>query len=416
MPKLTIAKGPDEDALRPGNDLSDLPLAQAAAPAPTAHHPRGMSGWPAILACPCYEGKGDSKDAAAGTAIHAKLAWWLEAYKRDGALPEVDWADLSLHETGAYLAAQWIVSAFALSRIPRDRLHVEHRCTLPNGVFGTADAMWVDETHTVHVVDFKAFYNPGRDYFPQLGGYGLAVAESLLKSAWSGTPEGDIVICMDVLYGDKANAPGDGCECSLHEARATCSKAMDAYNERDAGTAKPAQCNWCDLCAHHATCPAVTATIEALPEVNDKDNDDGAPDGAHDKTPSAQRIAPWASLAPERKAQLLVVAEFAAKWADTVKTKAKEDALAGVALEDAEHGIRYTLRESKGRSKPRVADLWPLLAQRGVTPQDYKSRLTISAADAEALLKGVGLTAKAAKELIATVSDVGKGSVSLVRA
>lgn len=400
MPKLSIAKGPDEDVRRPGNDLSDLPLAQAATPAPTAHHPRGMSGWPAILACPCYEGKGDSKDAATGTSIHAKLAGWLEAYKRDGVLPEVDRAGLSMHEAGAYRAAQWIVSAFALSRIPRDRLHVEHRCTLPNGVFGTADAMWVDETHTVHVVDFKAFYNPGRDYFPQLAGYGLAVAEGLIKSAWSGTPEGEVVISMDILYGDKLNAPCDGCECSIYEARAAYTKAMDAYDERDAGTAKPKQCNWCDLCAHHATCPAVTATIETLQADNKRQ-----PVGAQ-----------WQDLTPERKAQLLVVAEFAAKWADTVKAKAKEDALAGVALEDAEHGIRYTLRESKGRSKPRVADLWPLLAQRGVTPQDYKARLTISAADAEALLKGVGLTAKAAKELVATVSDVGKGSLSLVRA
>lgn len=406
MPKLKTAKGPDEDLRPTTSDLDALPLGEAARqaptppPTPTAHHPRGMSGWPAILACPCFTSKGDSKDAEVGTATHAKLAGWLEAYKRDGVLPEVDRAALSLHEAGAYRAAQWIVASFALAKIPRERLHVEHRCTLPNGVFGTADAVWVTDDHVVHVVDFKTFYNPGRDYTPQLIGYGLAVADALLRSAWHGADEEDTFIDWDVLYGDKANAPEDGDSYDVAYAREICERAMAAYDQRDAGTATPTQCNWCELCEHHATCPAVMRSIETLKTDNERQ-------------PVAEQ---WGALTPVRKAQLLVVAEFAAKWSDTVRALAKADALAGVELVDLARGIAYTLRESKGRAKPRVADLWPLLAGRGVSAADYKAKLSISASDAEALLKGVGIAAKEAKALVLSVSDIGKGSVSLVRA
>lgn len=405
MAKINAAKGPDED-VRPDADLDALPLGEAMrptpkpAPAPTAHHPRGMSGWPAILACPCYTPKGGSKDADTGTATHAKLAGWLEEYKRTGDLPDVSRDDLSHHERGAYRAAEWIVAAFNLAKLPRDRLHVEHRCTLSNGVFGTADAVWVTDDHTVHVVDFKTFYNPGRDYLPQLAGYGLAVAEALLKSAWSGTDARDVAIFANVLYGDKANAPEDGKGLFLPAAQYFRDQAMAAYDKRDAGTATPTQCNWCELCAHHATCPAVAKAIATIKADNERQ-----PVGAQ-----------WPTLTPERKAQLLVVAEFAARWVETVRANAKADALAGLVLADEANGIVYTLREAKGRLKPRVADLWPILAERGVTPDAYKAKLAISPTDAEALLKGVGVAAKDAKALVASVSDTGKGSVSLVRA
>lgn len=388
-----IAEAPIGGADNAGAPALEIP----PAPRPEAHHPHGMSQWPAIMACACFEGRGDSADAALGTAIHAKLAGWLAAAKRTGELRAEAVDNLTLHERGALDAAEAILAeAGAL----RDRIHVEHRCTLDNGVFGTADAVLADrERRRITVWDFKTFYNPGRDYYAQLAGYGLAVAQKLLRGPWCGMSTDNITLRLRVLYGDTP-VKSDSTEMPLASAAAIAHAALARFRLREEGKAEPSQCNWCDICRHQAACPALREVVEAT----------------QGEAPLAQAFRAWADLSPTIKAQLLVVAEQAAKWADAVRAAAKADAVNGVALEDPAHGVAFALRQVAGRKKPRVADLWPVLFANGVKAEDFKAKLSISATDAEGLLKSVGVRAKDAKAAVAQVCDVGPGATQLVRA
>lgn len=390
----------DETAEAPigGADNAGAPALEIpAAPRPEAHHPHGMSQWPAILACACFEGRRESADAALGTMIHAKLAGWLAAAIRTGELGAEDVDNLTLHERGAFEAAATILAdAGAL----RDRLHVEHRCTLDSGVFGTADAVLADREHRrITVWDFKTFYNPGRDYYAQLAGYGLAVAHKLLRGPWSGIDKEDITLRLRVLYGDN-HIKSDSTEMPMASAAAIAHAALARFRLREEGKAEPSQCNWCDICRHQAACPALREVVEAT----------------QGEAPLAQAFRSWADLTPAVKARLLVVAEQANKWADAVRAAAKTDALHGMALEDPDNGVYFALRQVAGRKKPRVEDLWRVLFANGVKAEDFKAKLSISATDAEGLLKSVGVRAKDAKETVATVCDVGPGTTQLVRA
>ena len=364
----------------------------------SAHHEKGMSRWPALMDCKSFEGRADAegaKNTEEGTRIHALLAGWLEAWKRGEALP--DGHDLPLHEAGALRAAKRIADTFeATAESPENRanLLVEQRVEIPvdaprmGGVFGTADALWRGHNR-VFVADFKTFYNPGRDYAAQLAGYAYAYALS------NGLPIGFRGL---VLYGDASEVATVEADAQEHAALLDAAEA--AFCEREAGTAQPVQCNWCDICEHFATCPAMLKVAQA----------------ARDNHALADAPKNWAALSVPRKCQMLVLAECLTKWADEVRGKAKDDAKAGVVLVDESNGIRFALRESKGRLSPRVDSAWEAAKSHGISAAEFRAALTLSGSAAEKLFRGAGLSAKDAKALVEAVSDRGAGSVSLVRA
>ncbi|MGN0885703.1 MAG: DUF2800 domain-containing protein [Candidatus Spyradenecus sp.] len=365
------------------------PVAETAQAAKPAHHPRSMSRWPAILACPCYEGKDYSADASKGTDVHAKLADWLTTYKTEGKLPTVDTAELDLFEAGAWRCAQYVVDRMKADGAEPGDLHVEELVKIEeSGIYGRPDAWWIDWEGYIVVFDFKTFYNPGRDYFPQLAGYAVAIGQGL---------EDKTGVCTVIGYGDHAEVLDE--LTNLEACRATYAEAMDCFGAREAGNAEPMQSNWCDLCKHAATCKACVAIAERVTE---------------DQT-LANAPAQWDALTTERRAQMMVLAETVEKWAAAVREKAKETLMAGGEIADAENGIAYGLIEMRGRKKPRTADACRMLKSRGATDEALRAVLTVSATDVKAILKGLGVKGKAADALVDSVCDFGTPSVSMKR-
>lgn len=358
-----------------------------------AHHPYGMSQWPAMLECPRFEGRGDSKDAAAGTRVHEAFARRLVELRTSENLSlDLD-ANIGgdFHERGAYMAATRVFKMWE-GEPGAGELWIEKRVELESAahgtIFGTADAYWVNLAEkTVTVVDFKTFKNAGRDYMPQLMGYGLALARKI-------APEG-VMLRTIVVFGDTA----DTLECAndMRAAERLLENIELAIDNRGGGKAEPHQCNWCEVCRHFPTCAACVAVAKRQEAV-------------------AKKELNWDALPAERKAQYCAMADWMSKWADAVKAKAKEDLVAGRVIEDAENGISYTLQTAAGRKTPRVNDLWPAMRDRGVTAEDFRSALTLSASAAEGLLKATGLKAKEAKALVAEYCDESAGTVRMVRA
>lgn len=362
----------------------------SSAPAPTGHHPHGMSRWPAVLECPCFEGRESGADAALGTKVHAFLAWLLTELKERGRLPEVEVESLSIHEAGALRAARWVADTLREELTSPRALRVEERVTVFDSVrkeqvFGTADCLWVHGS-TVTVLDFKTFWNPGRDYIAQLAGYGYG-------AACASKTEITHVRCV-VAYGDHAAL--DERVLSKEDAARICARALAAFG----GSCEPKQCAWCELCTKFSGCPACVRTALPLAE----------PEGKKKLAES------WSGLTSVRKAQLLVLAEFAIKWSDAVRESAKADMLAGEVIADEEHGIAYALRQTRGRLRLDCDALWAAAKERGVSKDAFKACLKPDATEAKKALRAAGLTAKAADDLLETCGSRGAGSQTLARA
>lgn len=355
------------------------------------HHPRGMSKWAPITACPCFEGKEGNQNAEIGTKCHALFADALRAYKDSRKVPsEAEMSAMPLHEAGALRGAQQVIDNY-WGDYPRIEMPVG---ILDSDIYGTPDYCALTERGCV-VVDFKTFFNPGRDYFPQLEGYALAVIQKAYKFDEWEDKQAELVI----IYGDKPDAT-EHCRVKFSDLRSRFEAVTKAFDERDSGKARPHQCNWCEICQNAPACTAWKAVAEHVSgELKDAPNPEN-----------------WAVFTPARKAQLLVLAESVSKWATAVRDMAKADALNGETLEDAEHGIAFKLRESRGRLTPRVADLWNHAKVHGVDAQAFMACLSCSSTVATKLLQGTGMKKAEAEAVVKACSDEGKGTVSLVRA
>jgi hypothetical protein len=356
------------------------------------HHTRGMSKWPAILACACYEGTEGGKNAEFGTEKHAYLAAQLAYLRDNGALPPRDEA-ADFFDAGCRRVAERIRDSLIANNVQPSAMHIEERCTMEDGTYGTAD-LWFcnEETSRLFVWDFKTFRNPGRDYTAQLAGYALAINQTRELEGKLPLHETN----LRVAYGDSAEV--DCVMLSLAELQDITAEAMAAFDAADKGEAQPTQCNWCELCANASTCPAFKAVAETVT-----------------KPIYASIPAQWETLPMERKAQMLVLAETVVKWADAVREKAKADLMGGATIEDEENGIKYCLRSVSGRKTPRTADACKMLMGKGVSADEIRGELTMSAASVKKLLKAAGLKGKAIDEALSAVCDVTAGSVQMVR-
>jgi hypothetical protein len=356
------------------------------------HHPKGMSKWPAVIDCACFVGKGESQDADYGTEMHRALANLLTTLKETGALPPAD-PDASFHLAGVYRVAAMIRDCLIANNLQPSVMHIEERCTMEDGTYGTADLWYCnEETSRLFVWDFKTFRNPGRDYTAQLAGYALAINQTRELEGKQPLHETN----LRVAYGDSAEV--DCVMMSLAELQDITAEVMAAFDKGDKGEAQPTQCNWCELCANASTCPAFKAVAETVT-----------------KPIYASIPAQWDTLPMESKAQMLVLAETVVKWADAVREKAKADLMGGASIADEAHGIRYCLRNVSGRKTPRTADACKLLMGLGVSADEIRGELSMSAASLKKLLKGAGLKGKAIDEALSTVCDVGAGTMQMVR-
>lgn len=353
------------------------------------HSSRSMSKWCAVIDCQCFESKEYTQTAQKGTDTHALLAGWLTTYKETGKLPDMP-SDLDFVEQGAYRVAEKVAARLRDSNVSPKALCIEQRVHIAEtDIYGFVDILW-ESAVGVSIVDFKTFYNPSRDYTAQLAGYGYAYATE------HNLPDNTNVM-LEVMYGDNNN--GSILCTTVARCKEIYEQAMAAFDVRDAGTAEPKQCAWCELCKHSATCPAykaIATTVAQEPRLKN------APEA-------------WSELPVAHKAQLLVLAETVTKWADQVREKAKEDLLNGAVIEDVDNAIKYGLRHTKGRKIPRTEDACRMLKENGATDAELRSVLKLGATECKAILKEHGIKGKKADELIDNICDFTSPSAVMVR-
>jgi hypothetical protein len=355
------------------------------------HHAFGMSRWPAVLDCLCFESKEGGKDAEFGTAKHELFAHYVESTKAGFEADEPE----DLHARGALEAARALVATVEALGGNKGDIRTETRVEVKEGalegVYGTADAVWTDG-ETILVCDFKTFWNPARKYDAQLAGYAWAVMTSEAPKATN--------VALMVRYGDNPS------KSYVHRLDVTylkdiVNRVAKARVDRTIATDESAtQCGWCELCERNTTCSALRKVVDYVAKP-------ALANVAEDKM--------WTTLSVATKAKYLVLAETVMRWAEAVREKAKEDLLNGENIEDPDNGIKYTLQYRSGRKTPRTIDALQMLFIRGVSLEAINARLTISASAVKDLLKSVGVKGKAADALVNDVSDVGNGSVSMVR-
>lgn len=353
------------------------------------HHAYGPSKWPALLECPCFEGRPATADTQCGTDLHALFESVLRG-EYDGEPKDA----MEYHVVNAALD-------FLRTAKPVDGFHIEETVKLPappqNGpddeIFGRLDLGWIQDGETVdlHIVDLKMAENPDRDPRAQELGYAFGLARS------AATPLEPERIILHTVYADTGDVTQDVIW------------ADEAWKEYEANyvrianivhglvPAKPRQCGWCTLCAHHESCQAPRAVAETVAE------------GALADAPEH-----WAEFTSARKAQLCALADTVAKWAGAIKALAGDDAKAGQAIEDPENGIYYAVQERKGRLDLDTQTAWEAVKDR-LTADGFKACLSVAASKLKDALKAVGMKAKEADALLESAGTRGPSTLVFVR-
>lgn len=350
------------------------------------HHPRGMSRWPAVLECACYKGVGETKDTQVGTEKHAALAQLLEHLRDNGHLPEQTSDDYL--DKGVYRAAEMIRDCMIATDVPFGELHIEERVTLEDGTFGTADVWYANpERRSLVVWDFKTFRNLGRDYTAQLAGYALAICCAL--------PFKVDGVSLRTLYGDSNEI--DSVSLQREELEAFYLDAMAAFDKGEDGTAQPTQCNWCELCANLATCPACLAVAEKVRDT------------------LADAPANIATYTPEKRAQVMLLAEFFVKWSKAVIDANKAVMMDGGSVRNDALGAAWGLKTKRGALKLDTPKACRELVARGVDVDIVRGELELPTAGFERAAKTVGIKGKALNELKERCGTRGEDTVQVVR-
>ena len=350
------------------------------------HHPRGMSRWPAVLECACYKGMGETKDTKVGTEKHTALAELLKHLRDNGYLPERTSDDYL--DKGVYRAAAMIRDCMIATDVPFGELHIEERVTLEDGTFGTADVWYANpERRTVVVWDFKTFRNVGRDYTSQLAGYALGICYALPFKADD--------VSLRTLYGDSNVI--DSTMLDLYELQQIRDEVMAAFDAGENGTAQPTQCNWCELCANLATCPACLAVAETVKET------------------LADAPVNFATYTPEKRAQVMILAAFFEKWSKAAYKACKVVLRDGGEVRSDALGAAWGLKIERGRLTLDTPKACRELRGIGVSDNDIKSKLEMSNDSFDDLAGLAGVKGKALKAMKERCGTRGADVVKLVR-
>ena len=332
----------------------------------SAHHPFGPSRWPALMECPCWQGKPGGDAAERGTELHAIFEAVLKGNK-----PEPN----DTFEANVIRAAE---SILAMAGTPQ-QWWIEEQVWVytPGGtktdIHGRVDAAWKDAVGDLHVVELKMVENPDRNYRPQLLPYAFGVI---------GNSPVPATVHLHMVYADSGKM--------THEAISISQAWMDyaeIYQRIDDIRHSPAplasnQCGWCNLCASFAECQAPRAVAQKVADT------------------LADAPEHWPEYTPARKAQLCVLADAVIKWGQAVKELASEDAKAGEIIEDPAHGIYYGTQERKGRLViPDVQCAWEILKQH-LTPESYRGCLSVNQTELKSALKLAGMKPAEVNETI----------------
>ncbi len=277
-----------------------------------SHHPLSPSNYPAWDECPLFEADGrQSSEASEGTRIHEEFARIVQS----GMFDE-DEADSSVASWAARqvlgLSDGLVVSCEARveGSVPLRDGSVE------DGVFGYADALWIDiPTNTIHVADLKSFSDGTTDYSPQLMGY-AALAASMFGLAGIGVHTAS----LHILHGGVFR-----CETIERTVNECVLRTGDIITSRiDRIESEPTLCKWCKFCKHVASCPATNSAVQKVA----------------DNSPSFSRLS---------LCQKLVVCDAVVKLADALKKQAKDMAEASPDKAVEMNGIRYELKPWAGK-------------------------------------------------------------------
>lgn len=270
------------------------------------HHPLSPSKYNAWLHCAGWCGKKyDTADSSAGTESHSQFD---RAFKEDGYEPDS-------------FVVRWAVGAVR-ELVGDSEVKTEVRLTgrleLVNGIYGTADAMWIKDG-VVHIADLKSFSDGTKDYTPQLMGYVCLSASDLTY------PNQKYV--LHILHG--------GC-CKVETVETTLAKSLEVVGQI---LTKKKYDKSRHLCDHCSTCSKVKECKETMNAL---------------ETVKENSVTGFGALSLCQKLVVLdAVDKLSASIREEAKLKAKEN---GGYLEM--DGIRYEMMPWGG--KPKVKDLCQL--------------------------------------------------------
>lgn len=270
------------------------------------HHPLSPSNYNAWRHCPSWSGqKYNTANASAGTEAHEQFD---RAFKEEG------------YEPDSYVA-RWAtntVRELAGDNEVRTEAKLTATIDLLVGIYGTADAMWVDNG-VVHIADLKAFSDGTKDYSPQLMGYVCLSASPLTYLSQK--------YILHILHGGISK---------VETVETTLEKSLEAVSDILNRRTSNCDCNLCDYCSTCSKVKECKETMSALEIV--KEN---AVDG-------------FGALS---LCQKLVVLDAVDKLSATIREEAKRAANENGGVLEMD-GIRYEMKPWAG--KPKVKDLCQL--------------------------------------------------------
>lgn len=354
-----------------------------------AHSTLSPSRFPALMACGYYAPDGKPSEAASrGTEAHNVLSWYLEraaaglldwreddAGKRASRFPGVPDDDIQR----ALDCACWVVDDIGMVDGTKPyMLLVEQQLTIAKGIWGYADAIYLDANGMLTVMDFKLFPAGEKDYWPQLAAYAsAAMREHKASEARMVINAGDYVRVRRVT---KAQAD------------ALVTMVYASVFAAEHGHYDPRPNPWCKYCRHAGACSAQTAVVERA-------------------QPSEIVSSQWASMDEPAKTRALNLASICEDYADMVKSLAKADAVAGVA---SFPGWKLQTRKGVRRIESMEKCLISLEAH-GVPADAIDKARKIAPVDARDLLKLSGLKGKALESALDEFCYRAPDCVSLVR-
>lgn len=312
------------------------------------HHPMGPSRWPMLACCACYEGKTTSADAVEGTNAHALLSEMISG----GELKTE--CDGFIHGS-----VEW-----AYSEIVRDHANAAACTPLQSEVVvknetpeydGTADVFFA-HAGGIEVYDFKSLSDGEHNYWPQLCGYALAIANALEINFT--TPIG-----LHVLHGKARHH--ERCAVTVKDLRDVARRVESQYKASLGGTVKPEACEWCQLCARQTTCEACKEQSQDVVAV-----------AAGDKFDVELYRDVTALDDPSKACRLLQMVKQAKQWCKAVEDRCRELAEQGPLTDGT---VTYALKPKRGQLV--VTDIDAAFTRSGLTQSEFYRAVSVSVPD-----------------------------------
>lgn len=271
----------------------------------STHHELSPSKYTAWAMCPCFASSDkETKEASEGTKAHAELAKCIELSEEPDN-PAARWAAEAIAEMadGAKVVAEKRIEGMGEGPL--------------KGIFGTADAVWIDMDGVVHIGDFKTFSDGTMDYMPQLRGYAALIASQLKTVS---PPK----FALHVFHGQSRTVTTE------NTTGPEATEYVVALLARHSTSIEKSINPYCKYCSKNGECPMIDNAIETA-------------------TNNSVRFSEMSLC------QKLVVLEAIENLADKFKEEAR--ALAEKSEDHAieQDGIRYELKPWGG--KPRVKDI-----------------------------------------------------------